>query len=450
MALEANSAGAADGYPNDAPTQAGHLLAIDTDLGKDELLLVALDGVETISRGFVYTIEVLTRASDDKIRGLLGHPVALWLRNDSDTERRPLHGHIRHLTRLPADARGYRTWRAEVVPFMWFLTRSVDCRIYQDLTIPDIIRSVFDEHELLHYELRLHEQYPKLVFCVQYRESAFDFISRLMEHVGILYWFEHYKDRHVLVLADANRAAKFTEPREAVISTRLDLGQIQDLMHDYTFRTGAWALNDYDFEVPTKNLRNHEPTVLDIAPMKRYEIFDYPGSYTVPEQGKHLTRLRIQEEEARHHQVSGGGSCVGFDAGKRFTLTPDRMVNGDKSANYLLTEVRHSGRDSGNYFSTTGEPAIYSNRFVCIPVETPFRPERLTPKPIVQGPQTADRGRSGGREHPYRPVWPGARAVPLGPARQTRRACVVLDPRITAFRGLALGLRSPSRMSDRR
>ncbi len=389
MALEKNSAEAAGGDPNDAPTQVGHLLAIETDLGTDELLLVALDGVETISRGFVYTIDVLTRASDDRVRGLLGHPVTLWLRNDSETERRPLHGHIRHLTRLPADARGYRTWRAEVVPFMWFLTRSADCRIYQDLTIPEIIRSVFDEHELLNYDFRLHEQYSKLVFCVQYRESAFDFVSRLMEHAGIFYWFEHYDDRHVLVLADANRVATFTEPREAVISTRTDLSQIQDLAHDYTFRTGAWALNDYDFEVPTKNLRNHEPTVLNITPMKRYEIFDYPGIYTVPEHGKQLTRLRIQEEEARHHQVSGGGSCVGFDAGKRFTLMPDRMVNGDTSANYLLTEVRHSARDGGNYFSTEGQPAIYSNRFVCIPADTPFRPERLTPEPIVQGPQTA-------------------------------------------------------------
>jgi type VI secretion system VgrG family protein len=374
--------------PSPGATQNRHLLAIDTALGKDVLLLTSLDGVETVSRGFVYTVEMLTLESDDKVRGLLGHPVTLWLRKDSETERRPLHGHIRHLTRLPADARGYRTWRAEVVPFMWFLTRSVDCRIYQDLTIPEIIRSVFADHELLHYDLRLHDQYPKLVFCVQYRESAFAFISRLMEHAGISYWFEHQEDRHVLVLADANLVAKFTEPREAMVSLRPDLGQIYDLVHDFTFRTGAWAQNDFDFEVPTKDLHTHEPTVLDVVPMKRYEIFDYPGSYTGPEDGKRLTRLRIQEEEARHHQVSGSGSCVGFDAGRRFTLTSDRSVKGDKPASYLLTEVRHSARDS-NYFSTTSEPATYSNRFVCIPVETPFRPERLTPKPIVQGPQTA-------------------------------------------------------------
>ncbi len=388
MALDENSSDGAGGGPEDQPTQAGHLLQIETELGKDVLLLTALDGVETVSRGFVYTIEMMTIASDDKVRGLLGHPVTLWLRNNSATERRPLHGHIRHLTRVSVDARGNRRWQAEVVPFMWFLKHSVDCRIYQDLTIPEIIRSVFDEHELTHYELRLHEQYPKQAYRVQYRESAFDFVSRLMEHVGIFYWFEHDRDRHLLVLADSNRVAKFTEPQQVAQSLRPDLGHIQELVHDFEFRTGNWALNDFDFEVPTKNLRTHEPTVLDVQPMKRFEIFDYPGSYILPEDGKRLTRLRIQEEEAQHHKVSGTGSFAGFDAGRRFTLTPDRQRNGEKPASYLLTEVRHTARDT-NYFSTETAPATYSNRFVCIPVETPFRPERQTDRPTVQGPQTA-------------------------------------------------------------
>jgi uncharacterized protein involved in type VI secretion and phage assembly len=108
----------------------------------------------------------------------------------------------------------------------------------------------------------------------------------------------------------------------------------------------------------------------------------------MPEEGKRLTRMRIQEEEVYHHKVSGTGSFAGFDAGRRFTLMPDRQRNGKKPASYLLTEVRHTARDT-NYFSTETAPATYSNRFVCIPVETPFRPERLTDRPTVQGPQTA-------------------------------------------------------------
>jgi type VI secretion system secreted protein VgrG len=388
MAMALGRAPLNEANESPTPTQEGHLLAIETPLGKDVMLLTALDGTETVSRGFVYTIEMLTLSPDAEVRTLLGKPVTMWLRNDLEAQRRPLHGHVRHLTRLTVDLRGYRRWRAEVAPWLWFLTRTVDCRIYQNLTIPEILRSIFDEHGLSHYEIRLHAEYPKLAFCVQYRESIFDFVSRLMEHVGIFYWFEHHQDRHVLVLADSNDTARFTQPQQVVLSVRPDLGEIQELQHDHTFRSGNWALNDFDFEVPTKNLCTREPTRLEVEPMKRFEIFDYPGSYTAREEGTRLTRLRIEGEEARHLQASGAGSCVGFDPGKRFTLMPDEMAGEEKPATYLLTEVRHSAREPG-YFSTTSDAASYGNRFVAIPAETPFRPERLTPKPIVQGPQTA-------------------------------------------------------------
>jgi type VI secretion system secreted protein VgrG len=385
MALEA----APSNGPRDdkTPTQAGHLLAIETTLGKDALLLTKLDGVETVSRGFVYTIEMLTRTAEADVRGLIGQPVTLWLRNDIEAERRPLHGHVRRLTRLTTDVRGYQLWRAEVAPWLWFLTHSVDCRIYQDLSIPEILRSVFDEHGLTHYELRLHGQYPKLDFCVQYRESAFAFVSRLMEHVGISYWFEHEADRHLLVLGGNSTLAKFTTPQELRLSARGDIGEIQEFEPSYEFRAGNWALSDYDFEVPTKNLKTLERTLLDIDPMKRFEIFDYPGRYLMRDKGSELTRLRIEQEEVQHCRIDGAGSWVGLDAGKRFVWAPDKADPSAEHETYFLTEVRHCAREPA-YFSTTEEPAIYSNRYSAIPGKTPFRPERLTPWPVVEGPQT--------------------------------------------------------------
>jgi type VI secretion system secreted protein VgrG len=383
MALESD--GARDGQ---APTQAGHLLAIETTLGKDALLLTALDGVETVSRGFVYTIELLTRATETDVRKLIGQPVTLWLRNDSETDRRPLHGHVRRLTRLTTDIRGYYLWRAEVAPWLRFLTHSVDCRIYQNLTIPEILRSVFDEHGLIHHEFHLHGQYPKLDFCVQYRESAFAFVSRLIEHVGIFYWFEHYQDRHLLILGDNSTLTKFTTPQQVTLAARGDIGEIQELEPSYEFRAGNWALGDYDFEVPTKNLHTHERTVLDVDPMKRFEIFDYPGRYLVRDKGTQLTRLRMEQEEARHHRVSGAGSWTGLDPGKRFVLAQDRSDTAANEETYFLTEVQHSAREP-SYFTTPEGPATYSNRFSAIPARTPFRPERLTPQPVVEGPQTA-------------------------------------------------------------
>jgi type VI secretion system secreted protein VgrG len=369
-------------------TQDGHSLAIETALGTDVLLLTSLDGVETVSREFVYTIEMLTLATDREVRSLIGKPVTLWLRNNSEAERRPLHGHVRHLTRIAIDSRGYRLWRAEVVPWLWFLTQNVDCRIYQHLSIPEIVRSVFDEHGLTDYELRLHRQYPKLEFCVQYRESTFAFVSRLMEHVGIFYVFEHHPDRHLLALGDHSTFAKFTTPRDVVFNVNPYLAEIHEFEHSYEFRTGNWALGDFDFEMPTKNLHTHERTVIEVDPMKRFEIFDYPGHYLERDKGKDLTRLRLEQEEVQHYRVLGAGSCAGFDPGKRFVLGPDRADRAAKPETYFITEVRHSARDT-NYFATSEEPTTYSNRFSVIPAQTPFRPERLTPKPVVQGPQTA-------------------------------------------------------------
>jgi type VI secretion system secreted protein VgrG len=370
------------------PTQAGHSLAIDTPLGKDVLLLTSLEGSETVSRGFVYTIEVLTKAADADVRTLLGKPVTLWLHNESDVTRRPLHGHIRHLKRQAVDLRGFYLWQAEVAPWLWFLTHSVDCRIYQHLSIPEILRSVFDEYGVEHYGFRLREEYPKLGFCVQYRESAFAFVSRLMEHIGICYWFEHDKDRHLLVLADSSQLAEYTTPRQVTLAERGDLGEIQEFTPSYQFRPGNWALSDFDFEVPTKTLHTREQTILDIDLMKRFEVFDYPGSYLVRDRGSYLTRLRLEAEEAQHHRISGAGSWVGMEPGKRFVLAPDRSDRSANNETYFITEVRHSAREP-RYFPGAEDPASYSNQFCGIPYKTPFRPERLTQWPVMHGPQTA-------------------------------------------------------------
>jgi type VI secretion system secreted protein VgrG len=393
MAVGAELSGDADDGPR--PARQSRQIAIETPLGQDVVVLAALDGVEGLSRGFVYTIEMFTRASDAEIRSLLGRPVTLWLRNSSEEDRRPLHGHVRHLSLLNTNLSGYRRWRAEVVPWFWFLTRSVDCRVYQNLSIPEIARAVFQEYGVVNYELRLHDQYKKVEFCVRYRETAFDFVSRLLEHVGIFYWFEHHPDRHVLVLADHNSMSAFTRPREAVIWPRQaammlppDLAPIHELEHDFSFRSGHWALKDFDFEAPTKELHSREATTVKVPLMGGFEIFDYPGGYTVAGDGDRLTRSRMEAEEVRHYQISGVGSCADFDPGKRFNLIPDRLTGQDKPIPYFLTEVRHSARDL-SYFANSEELPAYSNRFVCIPAETPFRPDRVTQKPMVHGPQTA-------------------------------------------------------------
>jgi len=369
-----------------AATQDGHLLAMETPLGPDALLLTALEGTETISRGFTYKIEFLTRATDDQLGGLLGNPVTLWAANQAGAPRRPLHGHLRHLARGQNDYRDYRHFTAEVVPWLWFLSRSFDCRIFQNLSVPEILSSVFQQFGLLDVQFRLNKTYPKVEFCVQYRESAHAFLSRLMEHVGICYWFEHSAEKHLLVVADGNNMTAFTQPRQLHISPRPELGEIQTFTHALSIRPGAWALNDYDYEVPSKNLRAHEPSILAAHPLSTFEMYDYPGDYTDTSEGTKLARLRMEEEEAQHLMLHGTSSFAGLDPGKRFELAS--ATQGSPEQTYFLTEVRHSAQDVSYYGNATQAPS-YSNHFSCLPVTTAFRPQRLTQKPFVHGPQTA-------------------------------------------------------------
>lgn len=369
-----------------AVTQDGHLLAIETALGPDALLLTSVDGTDTISRGFTYRIEFLTMASDDQLRGLLGNPLTLWVANHAGGVRRPLNGHLRHLVRGERDNRAWRNFSAEVVPWMWFLSRSVDCRIYQNLSVPDILAGVFQQFGLVNVQFRLDKTYPKLEFCVQYRESALAFVSRLMEHVGIFYWFEHSADKHLLVVADGNNMASFTDPRQLVLSNRPELGQIQSFTHALSIRPGAVALNDFDYEMPRKNLRAHEPSIISGHPLSGFEIYDYPGAYADPAEGAKLARLRMEEEEAQHLLHHGTSSFTGLDPGRRFELAGDTPEAAPPA--FLVTQVHHRATDNSYYANVTDAPA-YSNQFAALPAETAFRPQRLTQKPVVQGPQTA-------------------------------------------------------------
>ena len=367
-------------------SQADRLLAIETSLGPDQALLIDLEGEDVLSRCFLYRIVIATQQPDSAVQSLLGTPVTLWLLNNSTELRRPIHGHVRRVIGNGITTRGTRLYKLEVVPRLWFLTCTSDCRIFQDQSIPDILQTVFTEHGLTDFEFRIvREEYSRVEYCVQYQETAHDFVSRLMEHMGLFYWHEHSASGHHLVIADRNAATDRYEPADTVdVSPRSGYGEMQTLESDCSFRPGRWALNDYDFQSPTKLLRVDAPTTRNVPRMIDHEMYEYPGKYMEQDRGRWLTRRRIELEEAQQHLVFGTGRAAGFDPGRRFKVAAPR---GEPEPTYLLTEVRHHGSDPGA--ETGGAEPSYSNDFVAIPFEAPFRPERRTRKPFVRGAQTA-------------------------------------------------------------
>ena len=372
-------------------TQTDKLLQIESPLGTNVLLLAELSGEESVSHIFNFQLELLSENSSISFDQIVGQRVTVSI-NQAGGGKRYINAFVSRFAQSGADSR-FTHYHAEVVPWLWFLTRSAACRIFQNMTVPAIISKVFKELGFNDFKDALQGTYDQWEYCVQYRETAFNFVSRLMEQEGIFYFFEHEKDKHILVLADRPSAHK---PCPGQAKARLDYtpGGVlkEDVVHDWQLeqelRTGKYALKDYNFETPSTDLGVKEPSIISVDGNSKYEIYDYPGEYQKKAQGETVAKTRMQEEEATYLLATGSSNCRGFIAGFRFDLEGHSRRDMNKS--YVLTELHHSASvgESYQHDSAHGEEH-YSNTFCCVPQSVPFRPTRITPKPFVQGPQTA-------------------------------------------------------------
>ncbi len=373
--------------------QENRLIAIDTPLGGDVLLLQNFTGKEGISRPFSFHLDLLSEKNSISFKDIVGQRVDIRLALD-DQKERYINGFVSRFSQSGADNR-FTHYQMEVVPWLWFLTRAADCRIFQNMTPPDIILKVFKDRGFSDYKNSLTATYDSREYCVQYRESDFNFVSRLMEEYGIFYFFQHEKGKHTLVLADSPSAhqpcPESSRARYQAAAGQLDSDDAVTAWNmQQELKTGKYSLTDYNFETPSTNLMASEPTVVSVGGNSAYELYDYPGEYQKQSQGETLAKVRMQEEEASHLLVTGSGVCRTFVTGYKFTL--DDHYRHDMNATYVLTEVQHMASVGGSYSlgkSSSPEIAQYSNHFSCIPASVPFRPARVTRKPIVRGPQTA-------------------------------------------------------------
>ena len=368
-------------------TQEGRLIAIETPLGKDRLLLTSLVGEEILSRLFAYELEMLSPDRAIAAESLIGRNVKVVITSE-DGKTRPIHGMVAQFRAGPLLIRDLRRYSAQIVPWLWYLGHTTDCRIFQNLSIPEIIEEVFKTFGFTDYQFSLPRgDYPKREFCVQYRETALNFVSRLMEEVGIFYFFRHEEDRHVLVIADSNICFK-PLPDQQLIYAPDDLrsGHITQWEHAYDFRPGRWAQKDFDFEKPSSDLTTTEKTVLKLRNAEAFERYDYPGRYVDKSLGAKLTRTLIEAEEAAYHAVRGTGNYPCLDTGGKFALA--RHPCEDESKVYVIRRVRHEAT-SASYLNQGSAPSRYDNTFEAIPFDVKFRPLRVTERPFVHGPQTA-------------------------------------------------------------
>jgi type VI secretion system secreted protein VgrG len=375
-----------------AYSQQGRLIAIDTPLGTDVLLLQGFSGAEGISHPFKFALTLLSEESSIAFPSIVGKRVTITLKGPGGD--RFINGYVSRFAQAGADQR-FTYYQAEVVPWLWFLTRIADCRIFQKKTPIEIIKQVFQDRGFTDFSDRTQGPFPTREYCVQYRETDFNFVSRLMEQYGIFYFFEHQENLHTLVLADSS-AVHQPCPNQSLVSLYETAGpgglpEEEDVITSWRLekelRSGRYALNDYNFETPSTSLLDNVQTKNELGDNTKYEIFDYPGIYPDTSEGDQMVKLRMEEEESPVTTAVGRGTCRSFIPGFRFTFQDHYRP--DMNGAYVLTEVQHSASLGDSYVSGDASLLNYSNQFVCIPADSNYKPLRVTPQPIVQGPQTA-------------------------------------------------------------
>jgi type VI secretion system secreted protein VgrG len=365
-------------------TQANRSIRVVSSYGDDELMLVSFSGEEAMSAPGGFSIDLAATRAIPAADVML-KPMGVVV--EEAGSKRYFSGIVRRFSMMGADD-DLLLYRAEIVPWVWLLSLVQDCMIFQNLSVPDIVEKVFKDHGFTDFENRLLKTYPKREFCVQYRESCLDFVSRLLEDEGIFYFFEHTKNKHLLVLAD-NKSKIVACPGIGTITMlggtvgTEDRDTIESIHEEDQVTSGKAAYGDFNFEKPTSRLRVEEAG----ADFGKIEHYDYPGGYMDPDEGNRYLGLKLEELESTRRMAYGTGSARSFTAGHKFTLADH--ARREMNIDWTLVRVSHAG-NNGDYGAAGGSgEESYSNSFVAMPHSVVFRPAERTPRPIMHGTQTA-------------------------------------------------------------
>lgn len=370
-------------------TQQNREIEIVTPLGADVLLLRDMTITEELGRLFTIDLELVS-TENIKFEDLLGKKITIRL-NLLNEKKRYFNGYVSSISQSAYEGR-YARYQAQVHPWLWFLTRTADCRIFQKKTVPDIIKQIFKELGYTDLKDNLSGSYREWDYCVQYRETDFNFVSRLMEQEGIYYFFLHEEGKHTLHLADGISSHELIPGYEKIpyyppdsVTLRED-ECINAWYLTKQIQPGTYALNEYDFIRPKADLKVNASIGREHSE-SNHEIYDYPGEYVDAGDGNNYVKTRIQELQSQYEQAQGRGIVRGLVCGGLFSLT--EYPREDQNREYLVTSLTHSIHSDSYEAAGSAESTAYSNSFAVIESKTPFRPGRITPKPFVQGPQTA-------------------------------------------------------------
>ncbi|EGI0703224.1 type VI secretion system tip protein TssI/VgrG [Escherichia coli] len=389
---------AATDYPSGALTGSGtHNVTLSGSAVPDGMLLFAsLGGTETVGELFTYSIKLKTPdilnlgyvspAANLQLKPMVGKDLCVNIELDG--------GGKRYISGLVTAARvaGHQgrsvVYELRIEPWLKILTHTSDYKAFQNKNVVEILDEVLDEYPWP-VEKRLVENYPTRAWQVQYGETDFDFIQRLMQEWGIYWWFEHNENSHTLVLADAINVHKACADSPLVCYYQKGLKLDKEFIHTITanesLRSGQWVLNDFDFMKPRSLLKSTVANPRETG-LAEYEHYEWPGDYFTKSEGEMLTRIRMEEQCSPGSRVQGSGNIRTLMTG--FTFTLENYPTAEVNREYLLVQTtlfiqdnaQHSGQEQ--HFS-------YSTSFELHPTSEVYRPQRTLSKPHTKGPQSA-------------------------------------------------------------
>ncbi|HEY8560326.1 MAG TPA: type VI secretion system tip protein TssI/VgrG, partial [Pyrinomonadaceae bacterium] len=399
-----------------ATTQDNRLMAIYTPLGKDYLLINRFTATEAVSELFTIEAELLHEETDPGYeptivdpKALLGKGVTIEV-TSGDGAVRQFAGMVSRFSQGMRDVR-FTAYYITIVPHVWLLTQRSQSRIFQQQSVPDILKKVLSEFDV---KFEVQGTFDPRDYCVQYRETDWAFVSRLMEEEGIYYYFEHKDGKDKMIVANTPQShpeclSKSQIKYHTIGEEEGFYGTISRFSNDYRVQTGKVALWDYNFQLPTTHLDTEKTSVHQFGDNQRLEVYEYPAGYARKydgidkgggEQAGELNKVfqdrertvnhRMQALDSRVTSAAANSDCCAVTPGYRFALAnhPNSSLNGQ----YVITSATHEAEQNPSYVSNEGVTEPYTNSFNCIAYGSgavPFRPLRTTPKPIIHGSQTA-------------------------------------------------------------
>jgi len=400
-----------------ATTQDDRLLKIETPLGKDFLLLNKFYAAEKLSGLFEYSVELLHEENEDgheptdvDVPAILGQGVTITVSQD-DGISSTFTGVVNYFAKRNRNTR-FSFYEATIVPHIWLLTQKSQSRIFQHKSAQEILEEVFDGFEV---GFEIQGDFERRNYCVQYRETDFAFASRLMEEEGFYYYFDHTDGNHKMIVANTPQSHQDNPGKNEIeyqVETSSEEGfvsYVRDLKVAFRLQTGSVAFRDRNFQLPGNSLSANVQSLHKVGDNHNLEVYEFPGGYARKYDGKdrmggdsssgldgifpdkdRTLQNSMEALDSQYEVLDGASNCCAFTSGYKIKLTkhPNKKLN----RQYVFTSVTHRAEQSPGYISEENQGDSYTNSFKFIPHGAgapPFRPQRITPKPIVQGSQTA-------------------------------------------------------------